>query len=76
MRYQYISVTCPSSSAGAQVSAQQADRNTGLLDGSWLLEAHSCDGLKGHERKQLKKNLRANQLRRESRHQLIGGSVV
>lgn len=53
--FQYISFTCPSSSAGTQVSAQQADRNTGLLDGSWLLEAHCCDGLQRHERRHLKK---------------------
>lgn len=45
---QHISVTCPSSSAGAQVSAQQAHGNTGLLDGGRLLEAQSCDGLHGH----------------------------
>lgn len=42
---QYIRVTCPSSSAGTQVSAQQSDWNTGLLDGGWLLEAQSSDGL-------------------------------
>lgn len=42
---EYIRVTCPSSSAGTQVSAQQANWNTGLLDGGWLLEAQSSDGL-------------------------------
>ncbi len=48
---QYIIVTCPSSSAGTQISAQQANRNAGLLDGSRLLEAQSCDGLQGHNRR-------------------------
>lgn len=48
---QYVCVTCPSSGAGAQVSAQQANRNTGLLDGGRLLETQSCDGLRGHNRK-------------------------
>lgn len=53
-RFQSIIVTCPSGSTGTQVSPQEANRNAGLLDGSWLLEAHSCDGLQGHDRKQLK----------------------
>lgn len=40
-----VRVTSPSGSAGAEVSAQQAHRNTSLLNGSRLLESQSCDGL-------------------------------
>lgn len=43
------SVTCPSSSTGTEVFAQQTDRDAGLLDRSGLLKAQSSDGLHEHE---------------------------
>lgn len=41
------SITCPSSSTGTQVSTQEANRNTGLLDWSRQFKAEGCDCLQG-----------------------------